>query len=115
MVFRGVIFKSPAAQRYPLAVVYSGGNLDGERAHLDDAMGTFINSVARFKEATRDAGVDTWLKNHPLMVPFQDWVGRLGARSRTDPNPFVVGAASYQIFLDVLDGCSRVALERRRQ
>ena len=81
----------------------------------DDAMGTFINSVARFKEATRNAGVDAWLQNHPLMVPFQQWVTRLGARSSTDPNPFVVGAASYQIFLDVLDGCSRVALERRRQ
>ncbi|HET9194118.1 MAG TPA: MBL fold metallo-hydrolase [Vicinamibacterales bacterium] len=81
----------------------------------DDAMGTFIGSVARFKEATRTAGVDAWLQNHPLMVPFQEWVSRLGARSRTDPNPFVVGAASYQTFLDVLDGCSRVALERRRQ
>ena len=81
----------------------------------DDAMGTFINSVTRFKEATRNAGVDEWLQNHPLMVPFQEWVTRLGARGRTDPNPFVVGAASYQRFLDVLDGCSRVALERRRQ
>jgi metallo-beta-lactamase class B len=81
----------------------------------DDAMGTFIKSVARFREATRSAGVDGWLQNHPLMVPFQDWVSRLGTRSRTDPNPFVVGAASYQRFLDVLDGCSQVALERRRQ
>jgi metallo-beta-lactamase class B len=81
----------------------------------DDAMGTFISSVARFKEATRNAGVDAWLQNHPLMVPFQEWVSRLGTRSRTDLNPFVVGAAAYQMFLDVLDGCSRVALDRRRQ
>jgi len=81
----------------------------------DEAMGTFINSVARFKEATRNAAVDAWLQNHPLMVPFQEWVTRLGARGRTDQNPFVVGAAPYQRFLDVLDGCSRVALERRRQ
>ena len=81
----------------------------------DAAMGTFIDSVARFKEATRTAGVDAWLQNHPLMVPFQEWVSRLTTRSRTEPNPFVVGAASYQLFLDVLDGCSRVALDRRRQ
>lgn len=81
----------------------------------DDAMKTFIGSVARFKEATRNAGVDTWLQNHPLMVPFQDWVTRLAVRGRTDPHPFVVGAAAYQGFLDVLDGCSRVALERRSQ
>jgi metallo-beta-lactamase class B len=81
----------------------------------DDAMKTFIGSVARFKEATQNAGVDTWLQNHPLMVPFQDWVTRLSARGRVDPNPFVVGAAAYQGFLGVLDGCSRVALERRSQ
>ena len=81
----------------------------------DDAMGTFIGSVARFKAATRSAGVDAWLQNHPLMVPFQEWVTRVGTRSAADRNSFVVGAASYQIFLDVLDGCSRVALDRRRQ
>ena len=80
----------------------------------DEAMNTFIDSVSRFKEATRSAGVDVWLQNHPLMVPFGEWITRLGARGRTDPNPFVVGATSYQGFLNVLDGCSRVALERRR-
>lgn len=79
----------------------------------DDAMQTFIGSVARFKEATRNAGVDAWLQNHPLMVPFQEWVTRVAARSPGGPNPFVVGPAAYQGFLDVMDGCSRVALERR--
>src|SRR5687768_16924908 len=80
----------------------------------DDAMGTLIGSVARFKDATRAAGVDAWLQNHPLLVPFQGWVSRRVARSRTDPRPFVVGAAAYQMCLAVLDGGSRVALERRR-
>ena len=28
-------------------------------------------------------------------------------------NPFVVGRAEYQKFLDVMDGCSRIALARR--
>lgn len=81
----------------------------------DEAMRTFITSVSRFREATKTAGVDAWLQNHPLMVPFQDWLTRVAKRGRTDPNPFVVGAGGYQGFLDVMTGCSQVALERRTQ
>ena len=79
----------------------------------DEAMQTYIGSVARFKEATAAEDVDAWLQNHPLMVPFQDWLTRTAARRGTDPHPFIVGRAAYQAFLDVADGCSRVALERR--
>ena len=79
----------------------------------DDAMRTYIASVEHFRKATVDAGVDTWLQNHPLMVPFQDWLTRLTSRGRTGANPFVIGRADYQKFLDVMDGCSRIALARR--
>jgi metallo-beta-lactamase class B len=79
----------------------------------DEAMKTYIASVAHFRQATVGAGVDAWLQNHPLMVPFQDWLTRLSSRGRTDSNPFVVGRSEYQKFLDVMDGCSRIALERR--
>jgi metallo-beta-lactamase class B len=79
----------------------------------DEAMQTYIASVAHFRQATVDAGVDAWLQNHPLMVPFQDWLTRLSSRGRTDMNPFVVGRSEYQKFLDVIDGCSRIALARR--
>jgi len=79
----------------------------------DEAMQTYIASVAHFRQATVDAGVDTWLQNHPLMVPFQDWLTRLLSRGRTDMNPFVVGRTEYQRFLDVIEGCSRIALARR--
>jgi len=79
----------------------------------DEAMQTYIASVAHFRQATVDAGVDAWLQNHPLMVPFQDWLTRLSSRGRNDMNPFVVGRAEYQKFLDVIDGCSRIALARR--
>ena len=57
--------------------------------------------------------MDAWLQNHPLMVPFQDWLTRLSSRGRSDMNPFVVGRSEYQKFLDVIDGCSRIALARR--
>jgi metallo-beta-lactamase class B len=79
----------------------------------DEAMKTYIASVAHFRQATMDAGVDAWLQNHPLMVPFQDWLIRLSSRGRNDANPFVVGRSEYQKFLDVIDGCSRIALARR--
>ena len=79
----------------------------------DEAMNTYIGSVAHFRKATVEAGADAWLQNHPLMVPFQDWLSRLSSRGRNDANPFVVGRAEYQKFLDVMDGCSRIALARR--
>jgi hypothetical protein len=60
------------------------------------------------------AGVDTWLQNHPLMVPFQEWLTRLSARGSTGPNPFIVGPSEYQQFLTAMDGCSQVALARRQ-
>lgn len=80
----------------------------------DEAMKTYIASVAHFKEATVMAGVEGWLQNHPLMVPFQDWLNRLASRGRSDPNPFIVGRDGYQQFLGVMTGCSEIALARRR-
>jgi metallo-beta-lactamase class B len=80
----------------------------------DEAMQTYISSVGHFRKATVDARADAWLQNHPLMVPFQDWLTRLSSRGRNDMNPFVVGRAEYQKFLDVIDGCSQIALARRR-
>jgi metallo-beta-lactamase class B len=79
----------------------------------DEAMKTYIASVAHFRQAAMDAGADAWLQNHPLMVPFQDWLTRLSSRGPKDANPFVVGRTEYQKFLDVIDGCSRIALARR--
>lgn len=79
----------------------------------DEAMKTYIASVEHFRKATVEAGADAWLQNHPLMVPFQEWLSQLSSRGRTDANPFVVGRAEYQKFLDVMDGCSRIALARR--
>ena len=79
----------------------------------DEAMQTYIASVAHFRQATVDAGVDAWLQNHPLMVPFQEWLTRLSSRGRNDMNPFIVGRSEYQKFLDVMEGCSRIALARR--
>jgi metallo-beta-lactamase class B len=95
-----------------MAALYGGSWLTPGLLN-DEAMRTYIASVAHFRKATVDAGVDTWLQNHPLMVPFQDWLTRVSSRGRTTAHPFVVGRAEYQKFLDVMDGCSRIALARR--
>lgn len=79
----------------------------------DEAMQTYIASVAHFRQAAAAGGVEAWLQNHPLMVPFQDWLTRLSSRGRNDTNPFIVGRGEYQRFLDVIEGCSRIALARR--
>jgi metallo-beta-lactamase class B len=79
----------------------------------DDAMRTYLASVNAFRQATASAGVDAWLQNHPLMVPFEPWLTQLRMRGPRDPHPFVVGRSGYQSFLDVMEGCSQVALERR--
>ena len=79
----------------------------------DDAMRTYLGSVTTFRQATSSAGVDAWLQNHPLMVPFDQWLRQLRTRGARDVNPFVVGRADYQQFVDVMQGCSDVALARR--
>jgi metallo-beta-lactamase class B len=81
----------------------------------DDALRTYLKSVQRFKEATKQAKVDVLLQNHTLMDPIQDKLDKLTARKRGEPNPFVVGTSEYQQFLDVMEGCTRVNLARRQQ
>jgi metallo-beta-lactamase class B len=80
----------------------------------DEALQTFERSVLAFKAATMRANVDVLLQNHMLMDPIQQKLDGLASRKRGDPNPFVVGTAEYQKFLDVLEGCTRVNLTRRR-
>jgi metallo-beta-lactamase class B len=102
---------SDRGQRHTVALF--GGSWLTPNLLNDEAMQTYIASLRHFKEATTKAGVDAWLQNHPLMVPYQDWLTKLASRGRNDPNPFVVGRAEYQRFLDVMEGCSQVALARR--
>jgi metallo-beta-lactamase class B len=81
----------------------------------DEALQTYLMSVLRFREATRKANVDVLLQNHTLMDPIQDKLDKLAVRKRGEPDPFVVGANQYQKFLDVMEGCTRVNIARRKQ
>jgi metallo-beta-lactamase class B len=80
----------------------------------DAALETFASSVGRFRAATAAAKVDVLLQNHMLMVPIQEKLDLLAKRKKGDPNPFVVGAAAYQTFVDVMGACTNVNLARRK-
>jgi len=80
----------------------------------DEALQTYLGSVLHFRDETRKANVDVLLQNHMLMDPIQEKLDKLAARKRGDPNPFVVGAADYQKFLGVMEGCTRVNIARRK-
>jgi hypothetical protein len=58
--------------------------------------------------------VEVVVQNHPLMLPLQAWLDKLETRKKGDPNPFVVGKAGYQKFIDVLYACSEINLARRK-
>ena len=80
----------------------------------DQALETFAGSVTKFRSATSMAKVDTLLQNHMLMVPIQRKLDELSTRGAGDRNPFVVGTAAYQKFVDVMAACTNVNLARRK-
>ena len=49
-----------------------------------------------------------------LMDPIQPKLDALAGRQSGGTNPFVVGRAGYQSFLDVMEGCTTVNLARRQ-
>jgi metallo-beta-lactamase class B len=96
-----------------VAALFGGASLTPQTL-TDDTFQTYLASVLRFKDATKKAHVDVALQNHPLMIPIQERIDVLARRGARDPNPFVVGAAEYQKFVDVMVGCSRVQIARRQ-
>jgi len=78
------------------------------------ACATYVKSVDHFRNEIKKAGVEVVIQNHPLMLPLQAWLDRFETRKKGDPNPFVVGKAGYQKFVDVLYACSEINLARRK-
>jgi hypothetical protein len=50
-----------------------------------------------------------------LMDPIQAKLDALKARKTDGRNPFVLGQASYQKFLDVMSACTEVNIARRKE
>jgi metallo-beta-lactamase class B len=81
----------------------------------DQGLQQYLTSVAHFKEETKKAKVDVELQNHPLMDGFPEKLEKLKARSKGEPNPFIVGQANYGKFLDVMSQCMDVQIARRKE
>jgi metallo-beta-lactamase class B len=79
----------------------------------DEGMQEHLKVVERFKEQAKKAKVDVELQNHPLMDDFTVKLAKLQIRKPGDPNPFVVGQASYLRFLDVMSECMQADIDRR--
>ncbi len=109
----GYIFPVKDNGRTHMAAMYAGTILLPERIP-DEGLQTYLQSLAHFKAATKQAKVDVELQNHPLMDPIQAKLDRLRARPPRGPNPFVVGEADYQKFVDVISVCTEVNLARRK-
>lgn len=95
-----------------MAALY-GGTILTPGIISDEGLQTYLKSVAHFKEETMKAKVDVEIQNHPLMDPIQPKLDKLRSRQKSDPNPYVVGQANYQKFLDVMSLCTQVNIARR--
>ena len=109
----GYIFPVKDNGRTRMAAMY-GGTILTPGPISDEGLQTYLKSVAHFKEETKKAKAEIVLQNHPLMVPIQPRLDKLQSRKAGDPNPFVVGEANYQKFVDVMSQCTEVNIARRK-
>jgi metallo-beta-lactamase class B len=109
----GYIFQVKDNGKTRIAALY-GGTILTPGPISDEGLATYVKSVDHFRSEAKKAGAEIVLQNHPLMLPLAAWIDKAQSRKPGDPNPFVVGKAGYQKFLDVLYACSEVNLARRK-
>lgn len=109
----GFIFPVKDNGKTRMAAMY-GGTILTPGIISDEGLQTYLKSVAHFRDETKKAKVEVELQNHPLMDPIQAKLDRLNSRAKGAPNPFVVGTANYQRFLDVMSACTEVNIARRK-
>jgi metallo-beta-lactamase class B len=99
--------------RTHMAGIY-GGTILTPGIVSDEGLASYLKSVRHYKEEAGKAGVDVIMQNHPLMYPLPDMLERLAQRKKGEANPFVVGKANYQKFVDVMEACTEVNIARRK-
>jgi metallo-beta-lactamase class B len=110
----GLIFPVKDNGKTYMAAVYGGLILTLDRP-TDEGLQQYIKSIAHFKEEVKKANVQVELENHAMMDDMPAKVDKLNARKKGDPNPFVIGQASYQVFLDVMGDCAQAESDRRKE
>jgi metallo-beta-lactamase class B len=108
----GFLFPVKDKGKTHIAAMYAGTVLTPGIVS-DEGLQTYLKSVAHFQEATRNTWVEVEIQNHPLMDPIQPKLDALKRRDK-GPNPFVVGRAEYQRFLEVMSACTEVNIARRK-
>jgi metallo-beta-lactamase class B len=110
----GYIFDVKDNGKKRVAAIY-GGTILTPGPISDEGLQTYLKSVHHFEEVTKKAKAEIVLQNHPLMYNFPKMLDELASRKKGQPNPFVVGAANYQKFLDVMATCTEVNIARRKK
>jgi len=111
----GLIFPVKDNGQTHIAAIFGGTMLGSVLVDSDEELAQYGKSIAHFKEETRKGNVDVELQNHPLYDNLQDKLAGLQQRKKGGPNPFVVGQANYQKFVDVMAACLQVQVDRRKQ
>ncbi len=109
----GFIFPVRDNGKTRMAAMYAGTVLTPGFVS-DEGLAQYAKSVPHFEDETKKAKVEVELQNHPLMDAIQPKLDLLKARKAGEPNPFVVGRAEYQKFLQVMAACTEVNIARRK-
>jgi metallo-beta-lactamase class B len=109
----GFIFPVKDKGKTRMAAMYAGTVLTPGFVS-DEGLAQYAKSVPHFEAETKKAKVEVELQNHPLMDPIQPKLDMLKTRKPGEPNPFVVGRAEYQKFLEVMEACTEVNIARRK-
>ena len=95
--------------RSHVVALWGGTGLNADRESLE----AYVGSARRFAGIAQKAGADVILSNHT------DWDGskvhlpQLAMRAPGGPNPYVVGGAAVQRYLQVAEACATARVLRR--
>jgi metallo-beta-lactamase class B len=111
----GFIFNVKDNGKTHVAAIFGGTMMGSVLNDSMEELETYKKSIAHFKAETMKAKADVEIQNHPLYDNFQDKIAKLKERKKGEPNPFVVGAANYQRFVDVMAYCLDAQIDRRKE
>jgi metallo-beta-lactamase class B len=108
----GLIFNVTDGGKTHMAGMYGGTLLLPDRPD-ETAIKQYLASAEHFKAETKKMKVDVELQNHPLMDDVNERLAKVRDRKPGSPNPFIVGEANYQKFLDILTDCLKTRFANR--
>ncbi|MEQ1945560.1 MAG: MBL fold metallo-hydrolase [Bryobacteraceae bacterium] len=92
-----------------------GGTALITKDFTEERMKQYLGSLDKWAGETKKRTVDVEIQNHPTMDGLVERIAKLKERKAGQPNPFVVGADSYQRFLSVMSDCIKVRVARGKE